>query len=133
VRGNGMERNLLTGHFADNSLVLAGWPKLESVDGNHTSATEQDTLDGWAQADVQTYQRGVATWSGRVRIDGTDGRDETTGSPSLDTVSVGDNAFFQLRNHRWIADGVYGQRILSVSSGGDMNTALLGLMGVSTP
>lgn len=132
VRGNGMERVLLTGHYADTSLTAAGWPKLESVDGNHTSATEQATLDGWAQADVQTYRRGITKWSGRVRIDGTDGRDNQTGSPSLDNVSAGDNAFFQLANHRWLPDGVYGQRILSVSSGGDMETALLGLMEVST-
>jgi hypothetical protein len=104
VRGNGMERSLLTGHYADTSLVAVGWPKLEAIDGNHTSATEQDT----------------------------DGRDNQTGSPSLDSVSVGDNAFFQLRDHRWLPDGVYGQRILSIASGGDLDTAVLGLMEVST-
>lgn len=132
ARGNGMERSLLTGHYADLSLVPTGWPKLESVDGNHTSATEQATLDGWAQADVQTYKRGITKWAGRVRIDGTDGRGEVTGSPSLDTVAAGDSAFFQLRDHRWIPDGVYGQRILSVSSGGDLVTAQLGLMEVTS-
>lgn len=132
VRGNGMERSLLTGHYADPSLVASGWPKLENVDGSHTSATEQDTLDGWAQADVATYKRGMTKWAGRVRIDGTDGRGNVTGSPSLDTVSVGDSAYFQMRNHRWIPDGVYGQRILSVSSGGDLTTAELGLMEVTT-
>ena len=132
VRGNGMERSLLTGHYTDTSLVTAGWPKLENIDGNHASATEQATLDGWAQADVQTYRRGITKWAGRVRIDGTDGRDNTTGSPSMDSVSVGDNAFFQVRDHRWIPDGVYGQRVLSISSGGDMHTAALGLMEVAT-
>lgn len=132
VRGNGMERALLTGHYADTSLLAFGWPKLESVDGAHTSATEQNILDGWAQADVTTYKRGITRWSGRVRIDGTDGRDNTTGSPTLDTVSVGDNAVFKIRNHRWLPDGTSGQRILSVSSGGDLNTAVLGLMEVST-
>jgi hypothetical protein len=132
VRGNGMERSLLTGHHADLQLVGAGWPKLESVDGNHTSATEQSTLDGWAQADVETYRRGITKWSGRVRIDGTDGQGNMTGSPTMDSVSVGDNAFFQVRDHRWIADGVYGQRLLSVSSGGDLSTVQLGLMEVST-
>jgi hypothetical protein len=132
VRGNGMERTLLTGHHADLSLVSSGWPKLENVDGGHTSATEQDTLDGWARADVDTYKRGMTQWAGRVRIDGTDGRGRRTGSPALNIVSAGDSAFFQVRDHRWIPDGVYGQRILSVSSGGDMTTALLGLMEVST-
>jgi hypothetical protein len=128
ARGNGMERTLLTGHYADTSLVSVGWPKLEAVDGNHTSATEQVTLDGWARADVETYKRGITKWAGEVRIDGTDGRDKDTGSPSLDTVSAGDSAFFQLRDHRWIPDGVYGQRIISVASGGDLTTAQLGLM-----
>lgn len=130
VRGNGMERALLIGHFEDTSLVGLGWPMLESIDGNHSSATEITTLSGWAQADVQTYRRGTNTWSARVRIDGTDGRGRRTGAPALDIVSVGDNATLNMRDHRWIPDGLYGQRILAVSSGGDLATAQLGLQGM---
>lgn len=130
VRGNGMERGLLIGHHADESLTDLGWPMLESVDGSHSSAIEQATLDGWAQANVETYRNGMNTWAARVRIDGTDGRGRHTGSPALDIVSAGDNATFSLRDHRWIPNGVYGQRILSISSGGDLVTAQLALQGV---
>ena len=129
VRGNGMERGLLIGHYTDETLVDLGWPMLESVDGSHTSAVDQNTLDGWAQANVETYRNGMNTWAARVRIDGTDGRDRRTGSPALDIVSVGDNAVFNMSDHRWIPDGAYGQRILSISSGGDLVTAQLALQG----
>lgn len=130
VRGNGMERGLLVGRYEDTEMTDLGWPMLESIDGNHSSATELPTLNGWAQADVETYRRGINTWAGRVRIDGTDGRGRRTGSPALNIVSAGDNAYFTMKDHRWIPDGIYGQRILSVNSGGDLVTAQLALQGV---
>lgn len=130
ARGNGMERGLLLGHYADLSLVTAGWPMLEHVDGDHTSATETVTLDGWAQADVQTYMRPIRTWSARIRLDGTNGRGEVTGSPTIAELETGDTGLFNVRNHRWFDDGTYGQRILAIGSGGDQTTALLTLQGV---
>lgn len=131
ARGNGMERGLLLGHYADLSLVANDWPMLENIDGDHSSATETATLNGWARADVETYKRPIVKWSARVRLDGTDGRGEASGSPTVDELAVGDNGMFNIKNHRWIVDGEYGRRILTIASGGDLTTGILTLQGVS--
>lgn len=130
VRGNGMERGLLVGHYEDTELVDAGWPMLESVDGDHSSATDVATLNGWAQADVETYRSAILKLSARIRLDGSDGRGRKTGSPTIGELAVGDNGTFNIRNHRSLDDGDYGERIIAISSGSDLTTALLTLQGV---
>ncbi|MGB3443897.1 MAG: hypothetical protein WBA97_34600 [Actinophytocola sp.] len=129
ARGNGMERSLLYGYHADTSLVAAGWPQLDGIDNDHSSATETATLNGWARADVETYRTPVVKLAARIRLDGRDGRGQATGSPAVSEVEVGDNAAFNVRDHRWLPDGEYGQRIIGVSSGGDFQTAQLTLQG----
>jgi hypothetical protein len=132
VRGNGMERGLLTGQAEDLAMVAAGWPLLEAVDSGHTSATEQATLDAWATANVETFRQPVTTWAAEVLIDGTNGRARRSGSPSLDTVGVGDTARFTVDGHRRIRPGTYGQRVIGVrSAAGDIERATLTLQGVA--
>jgi hypothetical protein len=131
VRGNGMERGLLTAVAEDTSLTDVGWPMLESVDGSHTSVTVVDDLSSWAQANVLAYRNPVRTWSAEVRIDGTNGRNQVTGSPSIHLVSAGDTAVFQVKNHSWIRDGQYGQRIIGIQSGQSASTVSLVLQAVS--
>jgi hypothetical protein len=130
TRGNGMERGLLLGHHADTSLVSAGWPRLDNLDNDHSSATDVATLNGWARADVETYRRPIIKLAAKVRLDGTNGRGEATGAPAVSELEVGDNGTFNIRDHRWIADGQYTQRIIAVNSGGDYETAQLTLQGV---
>jgi len=131
ARGNGMERGLLVGKAQDLTPVsAANFPVLESVDGQHTSVTEEATLQSWAEADVATYQKTVVTRSATVSVDGTDGQGRITGSPRFDLVQVGDTATFNIRDHTFIPDGVYGQRIIRVSSGSE-SVVNLGLQGVS--
>ncbi|RSM73446.1 hypothetical protein DMH04_41275 [Kibdelosporangium aridum] len=116
-RGAGMERDLLLGYASEPSYAEDfGWPLLEDVGSQHTSATEQATLDSWAAAAVSTYQKPITTWSAVIRVDGTNGLGEETGSPPLGEFSVGDTAIFQMRGHRRIRDGLYAVRILNVSN-----------------
>lgn len=131
VRGNGMERGLLTGVAEDTSLVDVGWPMLEAVDGSHTSTTELSELSGWAQANVLAYRSPVRTWSAEVRIDGTDGRNQTTGSPPISVVASGDTARIGVNGHPWIPDGLYGRRIIGIQSGQSAETVSLVLQAVS--
>jgi hypothetical protein len=126
VRGNGMERSLLIGHAANPALEAAGYPHLDNVNGDHTSATEQPTLDGWANAELATYGRTLKTMSAVVRIDGSNKEGQVTGSPPLTEVAVGDNASLDVRRHRLLPDGVTGQRIIQIASAG-LNLAALTL------
>jgi hypothetical protein len=131
VRGNGMERGLLTGVAEDTSLTDVGWPMLEAVDGSHTSTTDLAELSSWAQANVLAYRRPVRTWSAEVRIDGTNGRNQTTGSPSIAVVAAGDTARLVVKDHPLIADGLYGRRIIGIQSGQSTATVSLILQAVS--
>lgn len=131
VRGNGTERGLLTGRYTDTSLVAAGWPNLENVDNNHTSDIEPATMNGWAQADVQTYRTGMSLASATVRVDGSDGRgDQLSRSPSLDLIAAGDTATFTITGHRFVRDGTYAHRILGISSAQGLPYANLKLQEV---
>jgi hypothetical protein len=130
VRGNGMERALLTGWY-EEPVPSATDLRLEVVDGGHTSETTQSTLDGWAQANVLTYRRVTRLWSAQVRMDGTNGRNELTGSPSIDLVSAGDTCTMTLAGHRRIPDGTYGRRVLAVRPGDNTDLVRLTLQAVS--
>ena len=127
VRGNGMERGLLVGHAADATLEAAGWPHLDNVNGDHTSAIDKSTLDGWAIAEINTYGRVMKTLKATVRMNGADLNGRRTGSPPITEVSAGDNAVIDVVGHRWLPDQVSGQRIISVSNGSSLSTAQLTL------
>lgn len=126
-RGNGMERQLLSGMASDTSLTSSGWPLLEDVGGDHTSATEQSTLDSWALAGVQTFRLPTKTWSAQIRVAGDDGLGRRTGSPALSELAAGDNARLSTAGHRWIPEGEFAVRVLGVSSGELPDTAKLTL------
>lgn len=132
VRGNGMERGLLTGVAEDTSLADVGWPMLEAVDGSHTSTIDLTELSGWAQANVLAYRRPVRAWSAEVRIDGTNGQNQLSGSPQISVVASGDTARFGVKDHAWIPDGLYGRRIIGIQSGQSHETVSLVLQGVSS-
>jgi hypothetical protein len=132
-RGSGQERDLLVGHASIPRPAL--WPALESQDGDHTSATEQPTLDGWAAAAVATYKVPAVTWTAQVRAAGDDGQGELSSSPPIDQIAAGDNGTFRIRGHRRIADGDYPVRVLAVGNGDSTDMAeltLAPLQGVDT-
>lgn len=130
TKGAGTDRTMQVGYDTDPTLINAGWPALEDADANHTSATEQDTLDGWAAAYVSTYNAPVTVNNLIVRLDGTDGEGNPTGSPTLDLVSAGDNAQVTTKNHSLLPDGALGMRILSIENGSDATTAKLNVQEI---
>jgi len=125
TKGEGTDRAMLYGYAEDVSLVNAGWPALEDADSDHTSASDQNTLNGWATGHLNTYGSQVQIHAITMRMDGTDGQGKATGSPTLDLISAGDNATLNIRGHRLLPDGQIGVRILGIEAGPDINTAKL--------
>jgi hypothetical protein len=120
-RGGGSERDLKVGYAADDttpSYASLGWPLIEDAGTQHSSATEQDTLDEWATAAIGTNKRPLTSWTAVVRVNGDNGAGQETGSPPLYEFAAGDCAVFQIEGHRRIKDGRYKVRILSVSGQG---------------
>ena len=133
-RGNGMNRDLLTG-FADNPLnpLDAGAILLEAVGGAHTSATQQDTLNTWASAAVANGGLPVPRMKADVRTAGDDGTGLVTRSPHQAAVFDGDTGVLNIRGHRRVRDGQYWVRITGRGSGStaDEMTLTLQLLGVT--
>lgn len=130
TRGSGAQYNLTVGTFYDPTLVAAGYPLLEAVNGSNTQETSLTKLNSYAQGDVQTYQYPVATFTAYARIDGRDGDGNVTGSPSIDQFSVGDTGTFCVQGHRRVPDGTYSMRITEVTNV-DYRTAKLTLQSTT--
>jgi hypothetical protein len=99
------------GSAADLALIGAGYPILEDVDGDHTSATEQSTLDAWAVAGVAAHRTPVEAWN--VTVDG-------ASSPRLGEWRIGDTATFVVHGQDLVTDGEHERRIVGAS--GDAGT-----------
>ena len=99
------------GSAADLTLVGAGYPILEDVDGDHTSATAQSTLDAWAVAGVAANKAPVEAWN--VTVDG-------ASSPRLGQWRIGDTATFVVHGQHLVEDGEHERRIVGAS--GDAGT-----------
>lgn len=126
-RGNGMNRDLITGFYdapigSDPAALL-----LENVGQDHTSSTNVEELNGFAQASVDSSSLSTSNYTAIVRIPGDDGEGYQTRSPQLNTVQVGDNCTAQIREHPRLPNGLYGFRIAGISNGSSAQTARLGL------
>lgn len=125
VKGEGTERALRTGFAEDQSLYALGFPPIDFVDSDHVSATVQQTLEDYADQDLQRFRYPVEKWSCRVRIDG---RESTYGrevSPRLGTWALGDSPTFFVSGHTWIPDGGYRKRVIGFSSSDDQDSVEL--------
>lgn len=139
VKGAGSDRALLTGFAEDLTLVQQGYPSVDYVDTSHSSATEQDTLEAWADADLAQFANPVETWTSSIRIDGSS-RWATTGSngspveiaPTLGSWALGDAPTIFVDNHPWLPNGGYRRRILGFSNDTE-STVKLELAPMSTP
>lgn len=127
-RGNGTERLLLTA-FADNDLLPGAdthpWPVLETVSSEHSSVTNSETLQNWANAYVESNSFPIETWSAVIRVDGTNGQGKTTRAPRLVEMQVGDNLMCRVEGHRLIPDGYYPHRIIGMTNGPSLYEAKL--------
>lgn len=122
-RGNGMNRDMPVGYAdrpvnpLDNADVL-----LEDVGATHTSATDVNTLNGYAQNSVTYGQALTAQMTIRVRTAGDDGNGFQTRSPHQAEVNLGDNGVLEIRRHRRLPDGAYFVRVIAKSSADSPHT-----------
>lgn len=120
VKGNGTEEASLIAYQRSTALTALGWPATELVD-TRSSILQAATLQGHADADVSLYKNPVELWDAVVRVDTL---------PDLGSYSPGDFARFNIQEHRWISPGVYRQRILGYTNGGQVNEVKLILQAV---
>lgn len=124
VKGEGSEREMLTGFAEDTTLVGEGFPPLDYVDGEHTTANQQDTLESYADNDLATFRTAVEKWTCDVRIDGGPFRNGVEASPALGRWALGDAPRFFLDEHPWLPAGAYRRRILGYSSKDEEHVSL---------
>lgn len=106
VKGTGNEAGQLYGYASTTALTDLGWPGLDMVDGNHTSASAQSTLDGWAAADVALYGSQPEQWQATVLADA---------APQLGAYNAGHYASYAVRDHHWLPNGTYTFRMIGMS------------------
>jgi hypothetical protein len=117
-RGNGMNRDLITGYSdtpvnpLDPADIL-----LEEVGNDHTSTTDTAVLNAWAASAVAANADQERTFGFRVRTAGDDGHGNLTNSPHMAGVLNGDNGHFVVRDNPRIPDGTYAARILGMQPG----------------
>jgi hypothetical protein len=116
-RGNGMGRDTPVG-YADAALnpLDTGAVLLENVGSNHTSATDVNTLNSYAQNAVDFGKAVTSTLKVRVRTAGDDGQGFATRTPHQAEVNYGDNGILQIRNSPRLPDGAYKVRIIGKES-----------------
>lgn len=121
VKGTGNEAGTLYGYATTSAPTAAGWPLLDMVDANHTSTSEQATLDGWARADVDLYSSQPEQWQATVLADK---------EPRFGTYLPGYFATYAVQDHHWLPDGAYTYRIVGMSNGPDRDKVLHQLQAV---
>ena len=112
VKGEGTERELKTG-FAEDLSRAGETPGTDFVDGDHTSVSVQQTLEDYADKDLERLSAAVETWTCEVRIAGPGGVEY---APALDSWQLGDAPLFALAGHPWLPDGAYRRRVLGYSN-----------------
>ncbi|QUH01444.1 hypothetical protein HUO13_12045 [Saccharopolyspora erythraea] len=115
VKGSGSDRGLLTGFAEDATLYADDYPGLDYVDTEHSSVTEQATLESYADTALAAFRYPLETWSTDIRIDGLTSAGVRV-SPELGTWNLGDAPWFAVQGHSWIPDGMYRRRIVAFSS-----------------
>jgi len=86
------------------------------VDGSHTSATEQRTLDAWAVAATAANGTPIEAWN--VTVDG-------ASSPRLGQWRVGDTATFVVAGQHLVEDGEHERRIVGASGNAGTDVTLV--------
>ncbi len=123
VKGSGTERELLVGYATDTTPIGLGFPAVDHVNSDHTSATVAATLNGYARADLKAFAAPTETWKCSVQIDGLSSRGVTV-SPGLGTWALGDAPVFGISGHPWIPDGQYRRRILGYDNDKETSVSL---------
>jgi len=107
AKGTGSQEGLMYGYATAQALLDAGYPAVDFVDSDHTSATNQDALNGWATADIALYGTAqLEQWKATVLADS---------APVWGEYMPGHYANYAVQDHQWLEDGLYQLRILGVS------------------
>jgi hypothetical protein len=108
VKGNATERASQVAYASTSTLTAAGWPALESVDTSYSSVTDANLIQGYAAANIAMDQLVTKVWSCTALL--------APGAPLLSDYQPGTSAQINVRGHRYIADGLYSQRVLGVQN-----------------
>lgn len=132
-RGNGMNRDLVTG-YAD--VAMGPNPSdllLERAGSDHTSATSTSVLTEWASAAVADGQAAAPTITHTVRTAGDDGNGFKSRSPHTAEIACGDNMTAYYTMHPRLGSAAIACRIVAMTSTGrpseiELQTQTLGVV-----
>ncbi len=122
VKGSGNERDLLTGFAEDLTPVAEGYPGLDFVDSDHTSVTEQATLEAYADQDLARLSRAIEKWTCSLRIAGSGAGIEY--APALTEWELGDAPIFAVSGHPWLPANSYRRRVVGYADDGESSISL---------
>lgn len=107
AKGAGSQDGLLYGYATATPLILAGYPAIDRIDSDHSSATSQPALNGWATAAINLYgNQQVEQWKATVKTDM---------DPQWGEYIPGQYANYEVHDHPWVPDGRYLFRLIGVS------------------
>jgi hypothetical protein len=114
AKGNGIEYATLWAKSVDTTLTTApaNWPVLENVDTSHSDLIDQTALQQAANGTQGLTGRPVSTWAVTVRQDDLD--------YPFGSYDPGATGTYNVRNHCWLPDGTYAQRILGFQNGSNV-------------
>lgn len=115
-KGNGVEYAALWAKSSDPTLTTAGWPALENVDTSHTGEINQMVLQRYADGAQGINGRAVSTWNVVARQDNAD--------YPMGSYDPGVYGTYNVRDHSWLPDGAYSQRILGLQNGSNIGEVL---------
>jgi len=118
VKGSGDKRAANFAWNGFNTLISRGYPLRDHVDTSHSSAEQQETLNGYAESNQTTYGNGsILTWTAKAHVG------------ILELALPGWRVRLNMQRHGWIPDGMYESRILDIAqaSGEDDGTVTLAL------
>jgi hypothetical protein len=104
VTGNGMERDILTAHAYDDTLLQAGYPLLE-VDESRSTVEQQATLEEHADQLLARSARPIEAWKVTVHAEA-----------ALEALA-GDTARVKVAGDAYLPDGEWPTRIAKISGG----------------
>jgi hypothetical protein len=114
VKGNGMEYSTLWAKASDATLPNNGWPLLEYVDISQTAQILQPILNDRATSLQALNGRPVDIWAATMVMDDID-------SP-FGSYDPGGQVIYNVRDHCWIPNGQYTQRLIGFQSGPTVGT-----------
>jgi hypothetical protein len=110
-------------HGSDLTYPDAGWPWLQVADTTHSSEPSSAVLQSYVDGALATHATPRVSGSASVRMDGRSITGQSTGSPPVEAIQVGDTATIHVDGHPYLAAGEYGVRLVGITNGADQWSA----------